>query len=69
MRIGKTSLSLLFVAAFVVAFTAAVLWLNYNDHDVSEALIAGVFSLATGECGLLAWLKRGERADTGNIEG
>lgn len=52
--------ALIFVAVFIVLFTVAVLCLNYGDHTVSDALIIGVYGLATGECGILAMLKRGK---------
>lgn len=49
--------ALCFVALFIVAFTVAVLWLNHGDHVVSDALIVGVYALATGECGALAYIR------------
>jgi uncharacterized membrane protein YfcA len=52
--------ALCFVALFIVAFTAAVLWLNHGDHMVSDALIVGVFSIATGECGALAFIRNSD---------
>lgn len=55
MKFSQKALCLL--AVFIIAFTVAVLWLNHGDHMVSDALIIGVYGLATGECGALAFIR------------
>lgn len=51
-----------------VAFTVAVLFLNYNDHDVSDALIAAWFAFTgtelLGMAGIkISEIKKGEKDD------
>lgn len=39
-----------------VAFTCAVLFLNYSGHDVSDALIYTFLGFCFGELGFSAWI-------------
>lgn len=47
-RLGETmkfSKKIVFLIVFLnVAFTSAVLYLNYHDHSVSDSLVTGWFS-------------------------
>lgn len=61
--LNKIDIFLALVLALVIAFIIAMIWLFTQYMMIPDSLVAGVFALAGGECGILGWIKHSkERA-------
>lgn len=57
MKLNKIDIFLAAVFALVIAFVIAMIVVFARYQSVPDSLVAGVFGLAGGECGILGWVK------------
>lgn len=56
-KIGTMNLVLIFIALFLLAFTAVMIWLHVSTGTIPDTLCTCIFAACGGECGAMAWIK------------
>lgn len=56
-KIGTMNLVLIFIALFLLAFTAVMIWLHVSTGAIPDTLCTCIFAACGGECGAMAWIK------------
>lgn len=56
-NIRTMDIVLVIIAAFLLVFVVALMWLYYRTGGIPDTLCTCVFAICGGECGIMGWIK------------